>query len=148
MFYALCHVVDSFVDVGKNTPKKSPAGKVRRDRVAAQNQPAGNLQKRCCTNQSMRRRRLRKLIRRLRDLQGQDLTRDELLLKLGAAKKDAGRAYGLMTIHRSMRGRRLRKLIRRLRDLQGQDLTRDELLLKLGAAKKDAGRAYGLMTIH
>jgi type I restriction enzyme S subunit len=36
--------------VGKNTPKKSPAGKVRRDRVAAQNQPAGNLQKRCCTN--------------------------------------------------------------------------------------------------
>jgi hypothetical protein len=39
------------VDVGKNTPKKSPAGKVRRDRVAAQNQPAGNLQKRCCTNQ-------------------------------------------------------------------------------------------------
>jgi transposase len=49
--------------------------------------------------QSMRRRRLRKLIRRLRDLQGQDLTRDELLLKLGAAKKDAGRAYGLMTIH-------------------------------------------------
>jgi transposase InsO family protein len=50
MFYALCHVVDSFVDVGKNTPKKSPPGDVRRDRVAAQNQPAGNLQKRCCTN--------------------------------------------------------------------------------------------------
>jgi len=40
------------VDVGKNTPKKSPAGKVRRDRVAAQNQPAGNLQKRCCTNRA------------------------------------------------------------------------------------------------
>jgi hypothetical protein len=36
--------------VGKNTPKKSPAGEVRRGRVAAQNQPAGNLQKRCCTN--------------------------------------------------------------------------------------------------
>src|SRR6266478_5518710 len=43
--------------------------------------------------QSMRRRRLRKLIRRLRELQRQDLTRDELLLKLGAAKKEAGRAY-------------------------------------------------------
>jgi hypothetical protein len=50
MFYALCHVVDSFVNVGKNTPKKSPAGEVRRGSVAAQNQPAGNLQKRCCTN--------------------------------------------------------------------------------------------------
>jgi hypothetical protein len=41
----------------------------------------------------MRRRRLKKLIRRLRELQRQDLTRDELLLKLGAAKKEAGKAY-------------------------------------------------------
>jgi Transposase DDE domain len=49
--------------------------------------------------QSMRRRRLRKLIKRLRELQRQDLTRDELLLKLGAAKKEAGKAYGLLTIH-------------------------------------------------
>jgi transposase len=47
---------------------------------------------------AMRKRRLRKLIRRLRELQQQALTRDELLLKLGAAKKEAGRAYGLMTI--------------------------------------------------
>jgi hypothetical protein len=47
----------------------------------------------------MRRRRLRKLIKRLRELQRQDLTRDDLLLKLGAAKKEAGRAYGLLTIH-------------------------------------------------
>jgi hypothetical protein len=46
----------------------------------------------------MRRRRLRKLIRRLHELQQQHLTRDELLMKLGAAKKEAGRAYGLMTI--------------------------------------------------
>jgi len=48
--------------------------------------------------QGMRRRRLRKLIKRLRQLQGQALTRDELLLKLGAAKKEAGKAYGLLTI--------------------------------------------------
>ena len=48
---------------------------------------------------SMRQRRLRKLIRRLRELQRQDLTRDELLLKLGAAKKEAGKAYGLLVIH-------------------------------------------------
>ena len=26
MFYALCHAVDSFVEMGKNAPKKSPAG--------------------------------------------------------------------------------------------------------------------------
>ena len=49
--------------------------------------------------QAMRRRRLRKLIKRLHELQRQDLTRDELLLKLGAAKKEAGRAYGLLAIH-------------------------------------------------
>jgi transposase len=47
---------------------------------------------------SMRQRRLRKLIRRLRELQRQDLTRDELLLKLGGAKKEAGKAYGLLII--------------------------------------------------
>ncbi len=48
--------------------------------------------------QGIRRRRLRKLVKRLRQLQGQTLTRDELLLKLGAAKKEAGKAYGLLTI--------------------------------------------------
>src|SRR6516225_8514297 len=44
--------------------------------------------------QSMRRRRLKKLIKRLRELQRQDLTRDDLLLKLGAAKKEAERPTG------------------------------------------------------
>jgi hypothetical protein len=47
---------------------------------------------------SMRRRRLKKLIKRLHELQAQTLTRDQLLLKLGAAKKEAGRAYGLVDI--------------------------------------------------
>jgi len=49
--------------------------------------------------QAMRRRRLLELLERLHELQRQELTRDELLLELGAAKKDAGKAYGLMTIH-------------------------------------------------
>jgi transposase len=47
---------------------------------------------------AMRRRRLKRLWQRLGELQRQKLTRDELLLKLGAAKKDAGRAYGLVDI--------------------------------------------------
>ena len=47
---------------------------------------------------AMRRRRLKKLWRRLHELQHQKLTRDELLLKLGAAKKEAGRAYALVAI--------------------------------------------------
>ena len=46
----------------------------------------------------MRRRRLKKLWNRLQELQQQKLTRDQLLIKLGAAKKEAGRAYYLVEI--------------------------------------------------
>jgi len=47
---------------------------------------------------AMRRRRLKKLWSRLKDLQQQKLTRDALLLKIGAAKKEAGRSYFLVDI--------------------------------------------------
>ena len=47
----------------------------------------------------MRRRRLKQLWNRLHELQRQKLTRDELLLKLGAAKADAGKAYRLVEVH-------------------------------------------------
>jgi transposase len=46
----------------------------------------------------MRRKRLRRYIERLKALQGQSLTRDHLLMKLGAAKHDAGRAAGLVQV--------------------------------------------------
>jgi hypothetical protein len=38
----------------------------------------------------MRRRRLKKLVKRLHELRQQKLTRDQLLIKLGAARKEAG----------------------------------------------------------
>jgi len=44
----------------------------------------------------MRRKRLRRYIERLKTLQTPHLTRDQLLMKLGAAKHDAGRAAGLV----------------------------------------------------
>jgi transposase len=47
---------------------------------------------------AMRKRRLKKLWKRLGELQKQTLSRDALLLKLGAAKKEAGRAYGLVKL--------------------------------------------------
>lgn len=47
---------------------------------------------------AMRRRRLKKLWRRLGDLRQQKLSRDQLLIKIGAAKKDAGRTYALVDI--------------------------------------------------
>jgi len=46
----------------------------------------------------MRRRRLKRLCARLRELQTQSLTRDQLLMKIGAAKKEAGRTYALVAI--------------------------------------------------
>jgi hypothetical protein len=42
--------------------------------------------------QAMRRRRLKKLMKRLQELRQQKLTRDQLLIKLGAARKEAGPA--------------------------------------------------------
>ena len=48
----------------------------------------------------MRRRRLKKLWQRLHELRHQAPRRDELLLRLGAAKKDAGRAWHLVDIRR------------------------------------------------
>ena len=53
---------------------------------------------RIAKERGMRRRRLKKLWRRLHELRGQSLKRDELLLKLGAAKKEAGCAYHLVAI--------------------------------------------------
>lgn len=48
---------------------------------------------------AMRKRRLKQLLRKLEELRNQKrLTRDSLLMKLGAASKEAGRAFGLMTI--------------------------------------------------
>jgi hypothetical protein len=49
--------------------------------------------------QAMRRRRLKKLVKRLHELRQQKLTRDQLLIKLGAARKEAGpAAYRLIDI--------------------------------------------------
>ena len=48
---------------------------------------------------AMRKRRLKKLWRRLHELQQQNINRDTLLLKIGAAKKEAGRAYFLVKIN-------------------------------------------------
>jgi len=47
---------------------------------------------------AMRRKRLRRYVDRLQALQGQRLTRDQLLMKLGAAKHEAGRASNLVSV--------------------------------------------------
>ncbi len=48
---------------------------------------------------AMRRKRLARLLRKLRTMRKSLPKRDQLLLRIGAAKKDAGRAFGLVKIH-------------------------------------------------
>jgi len=48
--------------------------------------------------QAIRRRKLVRLLWKLRDLRRKPPARDQLLLRLGAAKKEAGRAFGFMHI--------------------------------------------------
>ena len=48
---------------------------------------------------SIRQRRLKRLWKRLKELQQQKNKRDQLLLKIGAAKKEAGRSYYLVEIN-------------------------------------------------
>ena len=86
---------------------------------------------------AMRRRRLKKLIRRLDELRRQKLSRDQLLLKIGAARKEAGRAYGLVEIQLPKADQavspetfsyRLRKdRLRQLRRREGRYLLRTNL---------------------
>jgi transposase len=47
---------------------------------------------------AMRRRRLRRYVARLRELQRQQLTRDQLLMKVGAARQQAGRSARLVKV--------------------------------------------------
>lgn len=48
---------------------------------------------------AIRRKRLVRLLRKLRAMRRSLPQRDQLLLRIGAAKKDAGRAFGFVTIH-------------------------------------------------
>ncbi len=56
-------------------------------------------QNRIMKERSMRQRRLKKLWKRLKELQQQKNKRDQLLLKIGAAKKEAGRSFYLVEIY-------------------------------------------------
>jgi hypothetical protein len=60
---------------------------------------------RVAKERSMRRRRLKRLWATLGDLRGRKhVSRDALLMALGAAKKEAGRAWGLVTIEKPEEG--------------------------------------------
>ena len=87
---------------------------------------------------AMRRRRLKKLWHRLQELQQQTLSRDQLLIKLGAAKKEAGRAYYLVDIQLPEKDQEVsaqtftfhlkRKKLREVRRREGRYLLRSNLV--------------------
>jgi transposase len=84
---------------------------------------------------AMRQRRLRRYLDRLQVLQGQALTRDQLLMKLGAAKHDAGRAAELVKVTvpkdaattASLRFELDRTKLRKVRRREGRYLLRTNL---------------------
>ena len=83
---------------------------------------------------AMRRRRLKKLWKRLAELKEMDQSRDELLMRLGAARKEAGRAFGLVKVHVPKEGQEVthetfgyelqRKKLRQRRHREGKYLIR------------------------
>jgi len=87
--------------------------------------------------QAMRRRKLKKLWARLQELQAMNIQRDALLLKLGAARQEAGRAWDLVDIHlpgprevvtaRTFHFRLDRARLRRVRRSEGTYLLRTNL---------------------
>ncbi|AKJ63709.1 IS1634 family transposase [Kiritimatiella glycovorans] len=93
---------------------------------------------RCDKERSMRQRKLKKLWKRLHQLGGmKNLKRDELLLKLGAAKQEAGKAWGLVDLRlpqpreavtpESFHFRLNRKKLRKARRGEGTYLLRTNL---------------------
>jgi transposase len=83
----------------------------------------------------MRRKRLRRYVDRLQALQGQVLTRDQLLMKLGAARHEAGRAAQLVQVRipkasaktASLEFRLDRARLRQVRRREGRYLLRTNL---------------------
>jgi len=85
----------------------------------------------------MRRRRLKRYWNRLKEISQQNLDRDQLLMKVGAAKKDAGRAASLVEItlpsHKepvtaqTFRFQLRRDKLRKVRTQEGQYLLRSNL---------------------
>jgi transposase len=87
---------------------------------------------------AMRRRRLKQLVKRLKEIRNQKrLTRTKLLMKLGAAQHAAGNAYSILDIHVPKAGQRItsktftftinRQKLREVRRREGSYLLRSNL---------------------
>ena len=98
------------------------------------------------TRSAARRKRLRRYVDRLQTLQRQKLTHDQLLMKLGAAKHQAGRATNLIKveIHKDSATTARWELRRLMTDLTGEQIA---VWLETEAAKRPtkAAQSYRLL---
>jgi transposase len=86
---------------------------------------------RVCKERAMRRRQLKKLWKRLKELQGMEVKRDDLLIKLGQAKAESPAGWRLVEVEVAKDGRLAyslrRKKLREVRRREGRYLLRSNL---------------------
>jgi len=93
---------------------------------------------------AMRRRKLKRLWSRLKELSAMKQSPEDLLMRLGAAKKDAGRAWSLVDVTKKPFSFRLdRAKFRKIRRREGRYLLRTNLA---GQAPEDLWRMYIQLT--
>jgi hypothetical protein len=94
---------------------------------------------------SMRRRQLKRLWKRLHQLQGMELTRDQRLLKLGAAQQQSPSAWRLVHIHVPEADERFQFSLRkdRLRKVRRQE---GRYLLRTNLQGRDPGQTWEFYT--
>jgi transposase len=78
--------------------KVRPGVEVKRHEDSGEQYVLAKSDKRIGKERSMRKRRLKKLWARLKELSAMKQDRDQLLMRLGAAKKEAGRAWYLVAV--------------------------------------------------
>src|SRR4030095_9936270 len=88
---------------------------------------------RVAKERAIRRRQLKRLWARLKQLSTMQLTREELLVKLGRERATCGGQW--------------KRLWARLKQLSTMQLTREELLMKLGGARDQSRIAWRLAVI-
>ncbi len=97
----LVHLVDALEDAGLEFVHRSDADVAQEGALLAEDDELYILAQsraRILKERGMRRRRLKKLWRRPHELRRQAPRRDQLPLRLGAAKKEAGRAWYLVAV--------------------------------------------------
>ncbi len=97
---------------------------------------------------ALRRRQLVRLLWKRRDLRRKSPARDQLLLRIGAAKKDAGRAFGLVRMHLPQEGEAVTRQTFTFQldkdKLQKAELRDGHYLLRSNLVGKDAAMLWEL----